>query len=217
MRDTRKNEKYFEEYLKYQYSRVEQKMSKLIGCKDDTAKAQRILTSLSAFEVDLLKAEFSFGADKEKLTLLLKNAISIITQYEKPTAEELLVPTSMAVFLGCKNVAKNLIDKHAEFFVKDRLLNCLKTFIELDNCEWNTAIPLGEEYRVLNEEISEQTLLKYLDTWYNSHSDYAWYNAHLRDTDTYCGYWSFECAALAIVFDVRNTERFSQSEFFPQL
>ena len=65
MRDTRKSFDYFKDYLDYQYLRIDKKTAKL---KDsDEEKRQRILVSLTGYEVDLLKAEFSIGASKDNI------------------------------------------------------------------------------------------------------------------------------------------------------
>ena len=69
MRDVRKNKVYFESFIEYQRSRIEKKLEKLQEA--DEAKKQRILVSLTSYEIDLLKAEFSIGAPIEKMRTLL--------------------------------------------------------------------------------------------------------------------------------------------------
>ena len=89
MRDVRKNQEYFSSYLDYQYSRVEKKTGKFKESSGE--KKQRILTSLTGYETDLLKAEFSAGASKEDLKVLLIRAIEIASEYKSITYEDFLV------------------------------------------------------------------------------------------------------------------------------
>jgi hypothetical protein len=71
MRDIRKNQDYFKKYLDYQYSRIEKKTAKLEDCDND--KKQRVLMSLTGYEVDLLKAEFSAGATKMRFSSFMRS------------------------------------------------------------------------------------------------------------------------------------------------
>lgn len=218
MRDKRKDKEYYSAYLDYQYSRIEKKAVKLRESEGD--KRQRVLVSLTGYEIDLLKAEFSYGASKENLKTLLIRAMSIVSENANVTFDDLLTLLSFAVMVEAGTDAKKLIAANRDAIGKDRLLYYLASYIEKGKGDWNQNLPLMKEYEPLNsvfESKDKETALKeYLSKWYNSHSEYAWYNSHLRDTDTYCGYWSFEAAALVKILGL-NLETVKNYEYFPCL
>ena len=215
MRDKRKDKEYYRAYLDYQYSRIEKKSAKL--AESEGEKRQRVLVSLTGYEIDLLKAEFSCGASKENLKTLLIRAMSVISENADVTFDDLLTLLSLAVMLDAGNDAKKLIDSKADFISEDRLLSFLSTYIKNGKRDWNQSVSLRKEYDALNNVFAsgdkEAALNEYLEKWYGAHSDYAWYNSHLRDTDTYCGYWSFESAAMVKIMKLDCSK--VNSEYFP--
>ena len=218
MRDKRKDKEYYSAYLDYQYSRIEKKSAKL--AESEGEKRQRVLVSLTGYEIDLLKAEFSCGASKENLKTLLIRAMSVISENADVTFDDLLTLLSLAVMLDAGNDAKKLIDSKADFISEDRLLSFLSTYIKNGKRDWNQSVSLRKEYDALNNVFTsddkESALNEYLEKWYDAHSDYAWYNSHLRDTDTYCGYWSFESAAIADVLNL-DINVLKEKSYFPCL
>lgn len=216
MRDMRKDKEYFEKYLEYQYSRIEKKMAKL---KDaDEEKKQRILVSLVGYELDLLKAEFSVGTTKDNIKTLLNRAIKIAGEYKNITYEDLLNLLSLAVLVNDKSEAGKLVKLHYDKIEKDRLLKFLALYINGEKPVWNEDIPLAGEFIKLNKVFTEKSkeagMRDYLNEWYENHSGYGWYNSHLGTSDTYCGYWSFESAAVAIILGLDENE-LKQSEYYP--
>ena len=218
MRDSRKGREYFKAYLDYQHERIKKKTEKLQDCAGD--KRQRVLISLTGFETDLLKAEFSAGASKENLRQSLMQALPVISENRNVTYDHLLTLLSLAVILDAGKDAGKLIESNRDTIGNDRLLHCISSYIEKGTKEWNQGIPLREEYGILDQVFSsndkESALKEYLAKWYEAHSEYAWYNTHLRDTDTYCGYWSFESAAIAIIFGL-DSEKISGEAYYPAL
>ena len=218
MRDRRKDEEYYKTYLDYQYSRIEKKSAKL--AESEGEKKQRILLSLTGYETDLLKAEFSYGASKEDLRSLIIHSINIVYENVNITFDDLLTFLSLIIMLEVGDETKKIVNSNENTIQHDRLLRYLATYIETGKGEWNNSIPLREEYGLLNrvfsvgDKVSSLTL--YLEKWYKNHSEYAWYNSHLRNTDTYCGYWSFEAGAIAKILKV-DGEKLSNSEYFPVL
>ena len=216
MRDTRKDKEYFEEYLKYQYFRIEKKIAKLQDADND--KKQRILVSLIGYELDLLKAEFSKGITKNDLQILLNKAVKIANEYKNITYDDLLNLISLAVLVNDKSEIKKLIKFNQETIKKDRLLKFLSMYICGKNPIWDDDIGLLEEFIKLNKvfevETKETILCEYLSEWYENHSGYSWYNSHLGSSDTYCGYWSFESAAIATILEL-NEEKLKESVYYP--
>lgn len=216
MRDTRKDKKYFEEYIDYQYSRIEGKIAKLEEA--DEEKKQRILVSLTGFELDLLKAEFSMGAAKEKIRAILNRTAKIVSEYKNIVYEDLLNVLSLAVIVNEKSEAVKLIKNNKDRIENDRLLNFLSMHIQGKKVKWNKKLQIPDEYSGLNKvfeaEDKEAGLLQYLNEWYENHSEYGWYNSHLGGSDTYCGYWSFESAAIAVIMGL-DESRLKDSVYYP--
>ena len=222
MRDIRKNQDYFKKYLDYQYSRIEKKTAKLEDCDND--KKQRVLVSLTGYEVDLLKAEFSAGATKMRLSKLLLSAVTYASEYKKITYEDLLVLLSMTVMLkGRKEIEKifkDLIVNNRETINKDRLLMYIAAYIEEGKGNWDKTTPLMKDYLLMEDVFlnkdKEAAMLLYLEKWYSNHKGYAWYDSHLGDSDTYCGYWSFEAAAIAKILKL-DEYKLKESRYYPTL
>lgn len=216
MRDNRKDREYYISYLDYQYSRIEKKTEKLQNC--DNEKKQRVLISLSGYVIDLLKAEFSFGASKEKIKMLLVEVINKISEYKKLLDEDLMILLSLSIMVDLKNESMVIINANKQTINSDRLLKYLASYIESGKGIWNKNINLSKEYSQLDlifeSSNKENAMISYLDDWYENHSEYAWYNSHLRDEDTYCGYWSFESAAIAKILGLDET-KLKTSEYFP--
>lgn len=218
MRDKRKDSKYFVAYLDYQYLRIEKKTAKLKECGADEAKKQRILVSMTNYELDLLRAEFSNGATKSSLKVLLSKAIDIIKDYKNPTIEDVQTLLSLAIILGAENDAKKIVEAHKDIISSDRLLKCLAGYVSNQKVEWNQSLDISDAYvgldGVFSSDKKEAELAKYLDGWYEDRKGYAWYDSHLGDSDTYCGYWSFESAAVSKMLDLDETQ-LKKNEYYP--
>ena len=216
MRDNRKNREYFISYLDYQYSRIENKVKKLNDC--DEEKKQRILVSLTNYEIDLLKAEFSFGATKEKMRPLLIDAINRLADYKKMTYEDLLNLLSISILVDAKKESLKIINSNRQMIRSDRLLTYLSTYIEKGTGVWDIKLSLQNDYNGLNlvfeKDNKEDAVLSYLSNWYSNHSEYSWFDSHKKSEDTYCGYWSFESAAIAITLGLDET-KLQNSDFYP--
>lgn len=218
MRDIRKDSRYFVSYLDYQYSRIEKKTAKLKESTSDEAKKQRILVSMTNYELDLLRAEFSNGASKSDLKVLLVKAIDILKDYKNPTIEDIQTLLSLAIILGAENDAIKVIETNEDIISRDRILKCLALYITNKKVEWDNSLNIDDAYRGLEEVFltsdKEVAMRKYLDGWYEARKGYAWYDSHMSDSDTYCGYWSFESAAIVQMLKIDDTS-LKQNEFYP--
>lgn len=218
MRDTRKDSVYFDNYLDYQYSRIKKKTAKLK--ESDEEKKQRILVSLTGYEIDLLKAEFSAGASKNDIKALLSKAIKIASEYKNITHDDLLTLLSLAVMVNDKSEAIKLVKNNIDIIEKDRLLKYIANNVQGKKATWDNKTQLREEFSALDGVFEasdkEAALLEYLDSWYKNHSGYAWYNSHKSSSDTYCGYWSFEAAAIATILKL-NESKLKESIYYPSL
>ena len=67
---------------------------------------------------------------------------------------------------------------------------------------------------LLKSDEKAKMLKNELRLWYNNHKDAYWYNSHKSKADTYCGYWCFEIAALAKIFNIDDTI-LRESQYYP--
>ncbi|MCD8109564.1 MAG: DUF1911 domain-containing protein [Clostridiales bacterium] len=220
MRDNRKSKEYFEKYLEYQRERIQKKESKLQECQGDTDRAQRIYRSLMNYQIDLYFAEFSYGAEKERLGEILKSMLETACAMDHPDYETLLNLLSISIVMDCSEYSlllDKLLNKQNSVIHDDKLLNLFACFIGGNELSWRGSFVSREVYgeldHILGNDI-EVVLEKYLAGWYVHRKDMAWYDSHKGTNDTYVGYWSFEAAALAIVFDV-DDQRLKNSPYYP--
>jgi len=223
MRDKRKDSGYFEVFLKHQNSRIDKYSNKLAETNDQD-KQQRILTSLVKYYVDVIKADFSAGADKKKLSALLTKACRTAAEYKKNVSETLLVLISFAIMLNQKEAVKELIKNNESMISANRLLSYFAGAVTRNDGKWDCSIKLPPEYAWLDPVfetedpgIQTEKLQNYLNYyWYPNHAEYAWYDSDSKDTNTYCGYWSFESAALVETLGL-NEQDFEGMEYYPAI
>lgn len=88
----------------------------------------------------------------------------------------------------------------------------------MDNLENKNSIrndSIMEYYNdLLNCENKEKILMDELEIWYDKHRDAYWYDSHKLNNNTYCGYWCFEIAALAKIFNL-DDEVLSKNQYYP--
>ena len=220
----KKSSDYWNEFLEYQYKRIEEKVQKLKDVKEKE-KRQKILLSLSKYEIDLIKAEFSNGAGSAKIKSLLINALSIIKEFDKFTKGDILDLLSIAICVNAKKDINKFIsynNQRLSIINNDRLLNYFFNFINSENFIWDNSLKLDAEFKLLNNVIEsknkseqESLMIQYLNKWYDNHKDYAWYNSHLRNTNTFCGYWSFESSTISKMMNLNEQKLSSNSYFYP--
>lgn len=219
MRDTRKNSRYFEQYIAYQKQRIDQKEEKLSGC-NDAAKRERVCLSLFTFDLDMLVAEFSYGAGADILSDMIDSICEVGLSLKSIHHESLLIIMSVAVMVNnrSKDVI-NLFEKNKNVVDEDKLLNCLATYLSDKKIVWSGKLKYNIYSKLDSIDIAEdkeKVILDYLSDWYAKRKDFAWYGTDKSNKDTYVGYWSFESAALAKIFKMEDS-RLKKNVYYPSL
>jgi hypothetical protein len=222
MRDTRKSESYFTEYTAYERERIQKKKEKMIQCSDET-KIIRISSSLFLYQMNLLIASFSKGAEKDELKTLFQDCCSTVQRMAVLTYEDALRLSSFSVILECRDAFQKAVERFPTVYKGDKLLNGLCSFIVSGTAAWEGVYQFPRIYGamedVLNAESKsekEKALLNYLNDWYERNQTSAWYDTLNSPNDVYYGYWSFESAAIAAIFGL-NCDVLAQSKYFPKL
>ena len=100
----------------------------------------------------------------------------------------------------------------------EKLLKYIANFIQGKKTAWDSKAQLRSEFLMLDDVFEasdkESALFEFIESWYNNHSEYAWYDSHKSSSDTYCGYWSFESAAISIIIGINDT-KLRDSEYYP--
>jgi len=68
-----------------------------------------------------------------------------------------------------------------------------------------------------NDKILAEDLVKIFikEDWYKGHRDTGWYNGHKSQHDSYCGYWSYETAAIVKIIGLNDTN-FRDCNYYPK-
>lgn len=222
MRDTRKTETYFGNYIAYEKERIQKKTEKLVQC-DDEAKAQRIRGSLFLYQMNLMVASFSNGADKTVLEALFQDCCYTAQKMTVLTYEDALRMASFSIMLHRSTEFRKVTERFSKVFDDDRLLNGLCSFAISGTVIWKGEYRFPAVYADIEEVLTaqeklekEKKLLCYLSGWYNRNKGSAWYGTLSSTNDVYYGYWSFESAAMAVIYGL-DQEYLAQNEYFPKL
>lgn len=220
IRDNRKDDKYFDAFIVYQKERIRKKEEKLLSCSSDESKADRINLSLMKFKMDLLFAEFSAGYNKSQLVISLESAINTAIDMTKIDYESLLNLLAITIFLDSRTKLSELIDKHKNVILEDKLLKLFAVYLETEEIIWNGEFTVSKVYSKLENldtaSNKVDVLLDYLYSWYLNHRDTSWYESDKGKNDTYVGYWSFESAAIAKIFKLAEN-KLIKNEYYPVL
>lgn len=220
IRDKRKEANYFDSYISYQINRIEKKEGKLLSCEEDKGKRDRINLSLMIFKMDLLVARFSAGNDRKKLEGALESAINTAIQMPEVDYESMLNILAFSILLDSNYKTKELLAKHEQMVFKDKLLKCFSYYLSIKELTWtgNFFVPkVYDKLAAINTAKDKcAVLLEYLDSWYLDRSETSWHESHKGSNDTYVGYWSFESAALARVFNI-NEDKLMGNPYYPVL
>lgn len=205
LRDSRKNEAYFETYIEYQKKRINMFAQQLeILGEDVNANRQKIALCsryLTSFTADLFSAEYSYGCDVATLRAIFNQHIKYFRQTSEMTLSDALFTFSIAILLDvdCAEIADQA--KIPSDAISIELFRCGTKNVESLNLLPESTPDLPSTKFLINGlqgNITIAELKDYIENrWYDENSDAAWYNSHNSDSDTYCGYWCYIGAAIA--------------------
>lgn len=218
IRDSRKDAKYFEDYIAYQRTRISKKKEKLASCGEDEQKAERVRLSFLKYLLDMIYALFSSGENEDAIAPVLADALDTASEMETVDYESLMNLLSIAIFVGKEEETHHLIQMHEDEIRKDKLLNCFATYCEDGSVLWDREFQVKEVFDCLDglgaSSDKTRVISNYLLDWYDAHSYTAWHDSHKGKNDTYVGYWSFESAALAKIFGA-DDQKLSAFVYYP--
>ncbi|KAB7705327.1 DUF1911 domain-containing protein [Bacillus aerolatus] len=220
IRDTIKEESYFNSFLEYENERIEKFTSlahSVINQRgEDDIGVKRAYISLQGFYFNKLRALYSSGASLEEIKEFFPEVINIMEKTWSANSGyvQMLWMVSIGIMLDVPN---NDFRKLETMIEREGLQDYLIDFlIQPKNEDWKEVSPnfaFNLPYQFLKSVIttsdkSEATALlkNYLQNeWYEGHNDTGWYDTHKSSNDTYSGYWSFESGALAKILNLDDS------------
>lgn len=212
MRDHKKNESYFLNYINMQTLLLEKLEKGLVNVGTDIQKKRRYISAIAIAKYSLIKAKYSAGFQvtevKQQYEALLKDMYefwmensSMLYMYDM-MALAVLFDISKADFL----ILYDLVKKHNR---EDALTNFYSEYILNSNIAIHGDVSYGYPYDTLkNIIISEDDRVKKLkqyieDDWYKGNHEAFWFDSHKKDS--YHGYWSFESGAIAKILNIDDS------------
>ncbi len=218
VRDTRKNQEYFEDYIANQERRIgkfRQTLEQLNASGAEKGKRQQCCLFLENLCWDMLVAQYSYGSGKDVLEEWFTQYCGYVCARDSLTYNEALYVFSMAILLN-----KRDIDMPAPY-PEDSFLGALKSYSKCQVLPQMDKVTLAfpekfqEFFRCLQGEMNAKELRNYIEKrWYSSNSDMPWHDADKRSKDTYCGYWCFDGAAVAKIMGF-DSDDFTGCPYFP--
>lgn len=218
VRDTRKNQAYFEEYIAKQKKRIskfQQTLEQLTQSGAERGKIQLCCIYLEKLCWDMLVAQYSIGSGKDTLEKWFTQYCGYVRAKDSLTYNEALNVYSMAILL--EEGSTGITAPHPE----DSFLDVLESYSRdgvpdrVDTAELAFPKIFQAFFRCLQGELDAGELRDYIENkWYPSNREEAWYDSDKRSKGTYCGYWCFVGAAVAKIRGFQ-AEDFEGCVYFP--
>lgn len=187
--DKFKSSDYFQSYIDDQKQRIDRFTKVLDICAD--SEKEKLYRIIGGLVKDLISAQFS---NNESFS-------TIVSSFEK-YAECLLVTgfssyseyvdfLSLQIILDISDVS---IETPVDF--DDDLTRLLNNYINKEDKPLAGFLCYPDYYEVFKNyllgEIDFNELIDYVNNkWYSASVDFFWFGSHLREDNTYAGYWSY--------------------------
>ncbi len=219
IRDTLKDIRYFDKYIKQQNVRIEQFSDKLLTCEkaiEDYDKIQkRWLIHLYGLYEDKIYAMYSFGSSKEEILEVYQEMVKTAFKLEELSFSDVILLSSLAILLDARQDNTEFIDNlKKRYDCEDILIQFLFRYLEserrmpVDDCKIEDDEYIELSKLLVAPEIEQLSIFKDFikNKWYKANENSWWYDTHKNEFETYVGYWSFECAAIAKIlgFDIED-------------
>jgi hypothetical protein len=218
VRDTRRDQAYFEDYIAKQEKRIskfQQTLEQLTQSGAERGKCQQCCIYLEKLSWDMLVAQYSIGSGRDTLEKWFAQYCEYVRAQDSLTYNEALNVFSMAILLEKPGV------EISAPYPDDSFLDALKAYGKGHEVEMPDAAKLAfpkifqEFFRCLWGELDAEALRNYIEKkWYSSNREEAWYDSDKRSKGTYCGYWCFAGAAVAKIRGFCAAE-FENCAYFP--
>ena len=215
LRDTLKNQDYFDNYIKTEYSRIG-KFVKVLDTTDKSAPQYiQCKKYIANFYRNLINAAYSAGYSKDELNAVVKKYFEYFVFDADVGYADVIDALSLIILFDVNTVE---INKNT---VSDTLIQAFCTYIESKKCNVKSEYNLlyKNQYEIymdaLTGKINCEEFVSYInDNWYDLNADMYWFDSHKKATDTYTGYWCWVGAAIAKMLNYPNNV-INSSKYIP--
>ena len=211
MRDHKKGKEHFEVYLQETDQNIVEysELFKKIPSENQLGKMSCLGYIAHLYRnklVAMYSAGFPIPEIQEQFQYCIEATMESID--ENQSYHPVLELLALAVLLDYDNVdvIRNILRKTSiENKLTDTFAHHLdKNWPITENTDW---CPWYAEFLQCPSESRSMFIQQYLSQkWYRNHKDDDWYNSHnAKNYNGYAGYWAFEIAAIAKIFDVPDS------------
>ncbi len=193
-KDKYKDSEYFLNYIDEQKRRITKFKKVLDGCGDSEKK--KICLIIGSRLKDLISAQFSANESVSAITASFEEYAECILVTGFSSYSEYVDFLSMQIILGVDDIS---IVAPVEY--SDDLVCILSNYISNKDNVLTGHLCFPDYYGVFKDyginSIGFNQLMDYMSNkWYTSSVNMYWFGSHLRDNDTYVGYWNYVASAL---------------------
>lgn len=219
LRDHNQTEAYFNNYLNEQEKRIQRfskKLEQMVREQRPEEKVRQCHGILARLLHDKLYAQYSLGCPKEDLSATVSLYLDHVKEQNQLTFQETAEALSLAIVFH--RPAQKVLS--ADRILDDDLLKTLYFWDDRHKtCQESYGLLFPGTARVFWQALEGKTsgseLSRYIQThWYEDNYDASWFNAAQRNDGTYCGYWCFLGAAVALLMKF-DKKLFADCHYFP--
>jgi len=217
MRDYIKDAKYFGTFLEEELSRIEKFEYKLANKEVKEDRINAVKKVLVELKIGVLIAHYSMG---QSIGTIKEDFLTILSSYSEFWNPEMYTRNLQIISLGILLDEKELMKEvFLPLLSSSGVNDWLYEFLlvgENDN-KFLFEKHYGELKKIAMTNGDEQINLleEYVtNIWYKAHKDCGWYDSHKSSQNIYCGYWSFEAAAVAKILNI-DDEKLKNTMYYP--
>jgi len=218
MRDTRKSEEYFAKKMQSDAARIA-KFEAILQKTDPANQRGLAVGNLQLFTLCLscTKSAYSVGAALDEVYSWYLRSLHYYKEVctSADSTFDVIDLLSMGVLFqrskaGFLPALETITEKFAS---GDGMISFLLGHLQERSGD---ASPSQLDYfnRLMKGEEPSKVLSDELSQWYRHHKAAHWYNSHNSKSNSYCGYWCYEIAALAKIFGVDDAP-FAHDPYYP--
>ncbi len=195
MRDKRKSNEYFEDYINYQNDRIAKFKSiadSLSGMEKN--KREKCLRMIANFLKDLFAAKYSAGVSKTELRKIFDEYLEILKEIKTEEYAEYVDAIAIAFLLNVN--AKDLHGIVENDKLNDGLVTTLIHYPDTSEKALQYPDYYQQFYDFILGKSNRESFKRYMTMfWYDSNKEFAWYDSDKSTEDIYVGYWCWLAAA----------------------
>ena len=227
LRDSRRDEEYFKNYIEKKNKKIEKiemKMLELINdLGADCENVNKMQNSITLEYLHRLIAMYSLGSSIDEMRESFIRYMEIedrVKERHTLSYNNIILIFSLAILLDIDEKImenfKNRLNESRYSKYRDTVFEFLTGIPKEDKAkEWKPHT-LTEILSSSNEDEQIELLRTYATHWYSRSSGAYWYGYHKKNEELYFGYWCFESAAIAKKLKL-DEKHFEDIQYYPKM